>query len=256
MYERAKQAFEDYIHNYDRNNQLIQSKYYHTYQVVELMAELAFRLDLDKEKIELAKVIGLLHDIGRFEQIKKFNIIDDLKTDMDHAEESCIYLFGQGHIRDFIEEDQYDSIIEKAVRNHNKFEIERKLTKEELLFSKMIRDMDKVDIYRVLAVDFKEEFKASEVGEEVLREFKKEKSISNQLVKSSSDSTLSTLAFLFDMNFNESFDILVEKDNFDLYLSTVEVAEDSEKLWKKIREVCFDKINRGIERKQGMSVKN
>lgn len=249
MYEKSKQAFEQYICNYDRNNHLIRSKYYHTYQVVELMAELAFRLNLDKEKIELAKVIGLLHDIGRFEQIRKFNVIDDLQTNTDHVEESCVYLFEQAHIRDFIEEDKYDSIIEKAVRNHNKYEIEKELTEEELLFSKMIRDMDKVDIYRVLAVDFKEEFKASEVGEEVLREFQKEKCIPNKLVKSSSDSTLSTLSFIFDINFNDGFDILVERDNFDLYLSTVEVANDSEKLWKKVREVCFDKINIGIERK-------
>lgn len=250
MYEKVKKAFEEYISNYDRNNHLIKSKYYHTYQVVELMAELAFRLGLDDEKIELAKIIGLLHDIGRFEQIRKFNVLDDLQTNTDHAEESCIYLFDNSHIRDFIEEDRYDSIIEKAVRNHNKFEIEKGLTEEELLFSKMIRDMDKVDIYRVTAIDFESSFKASEVSEDVLREFQKGNIIHNEGVKTGSDSTLSTLAFIFDINFNESFDILVEKDNFDLFLSMVEVSEDSQKLWKKIKEICFDKINKGIERKE------
>lgn len=249
MYEKAKQAFEEYMNNYDRSNHLINSKYVHTYQIVELMAELAFRLGLEKEKIELAKVIGLLHDIGRFEQIRKFDIIDDLQTNTDHAKESCIYLFDNKYIRNFIEDSKYDSIIKKAIHNHNKLEIEEGLTKEELLFSKMIRDMDKVDIFRVLAIDFERFFKASEVSEEVLREFQKESTIPNELIKTNSDSTLSTLSFIFDINFNESFDILVEKDNFDLFLSMVEVSEDSERLWKKIREICFDRINRGIGEK-------
>lgn len=246
MYEKAKQAFEKYISNYDKNNPLINSKYYHTYQVADLMAELAFRLELDNEKIELSRIIGLLHDIGRFEQIKEFNIIDDLKTNIDHAKESCVYLFEQGHIRDFIEDNKYDSIIKKAIYNHNKFEIEKNLTEEELLFSKMIRDMDKVDIFRVLAIDFETFFEASEVSEDVLKEFQKESTISNKLVKTNSDSTLSTLAFIFDINFEESLDILVNTDNFDLFLSMVEVSESSEKLWKKVREICFDYINRGV----------
>lgn len=246
MYEKAKQAFENYMSNFDKRNHLILLKYNHTYQVVELMAELAFRLNLDKRKIELAKIIGLLHDIGRLEQIKKFNVLSDNKTHFDHADESCVYLFEKGNIRDFIEDNQYDSILEKAIRNHNKFELEENLTGEELLFSKMIRDMDKVDIYRVLAIDFESVFKVSEISEEVLKEFQKEKTICNRLVKSDSDRTLVRLAFIFDMNFNESFDILVEKDNFDLFLSMVEVSDDSERLWNKVREICFDRINRGI----------
>ena len=55
------------------------------------------------------------------------------------------------------------------------------------------------------------------------------------------------LAFIYDINFDESLDILVETDNFDLFLSTIEVEENSEKLWKKLREISLDKINRGVE---------
>ena len=41
--------------------------------------------------------------------------------------------------------------------------------------------------------------------------------------------------------------MLSKQNNFDLYLSVVEVSEDMEKLWKKLRELCFDKINRGVD---------
>ena len=110
----------------------------------------------------------------------------------------------------------------------------------------MIRDMDKVDIYHQKAVNYNYIFNASEVTEKVLNDFKDEKSIDSKYVNSKSDSIIGTLAFIFDINFDESFDILVETDNFDLFLSMIEVDENSEKLWKKIREICFDKINRGV----------
>ena len=131
--------------------------------------------------------------------------------------------------------------------NHNKHKIDTNLSERELLFTKMIRDMDKVDIFRVLALKNNEVFKASEVTEGVLKEFSLEHSIDNNTVKTDTDKVLLVLAFIFDINFEESFDILVNTDNFDFYLSMVEVALDSEKLWKKVREICFDKINRGLE---------
>ena len=111
----------------------------------------------------------------------------------------------------------------------------------------MIRDMDKVDIYKQLAVHYNHTFNAEEVSPEVLELFKNEKCIRNDSKANNSIKILIRLSFIFDINFNESFDILVSSDNFDLFLSTVEVNSNSEKLWKKLRELCFDKINRGVE---------
>ncbi|MBE6147630.1 MAG: HD domain-containing protein [Firmicutes bacterium] len=244
-FEKCRQAFEKYVSSYDLKDEKILLKYHHSYTVSELMADLAFRLELPKEKIILAKIIGLLHDIGRFEQWKKYHSFSD--DNVDHADESCNYLFIDGHIRDFLEETTYDSIIEKAIRNHNKLEVPA-MKEEELFFTKMIRDMDKVDIYKQCAIHYDYTFNADEVSEKVLEYFKNEKSIPKAEKKSKSDAILVMLAFVYDINFNESFDILVETDNFDLFLSTVEIDEKSEKLWRKIREVCFDKINRGINK--------
>ena len=49
--------------------------------------------------------------------------------------------------------EQYDCIIYKAINNHNKFEIERGLSERELLHCKIIRDADKLDIFRVKEED-------------------------------------------------------------------------------------------------------
>lgn len=239
-FEKCKEAFERYISSYDLKNKDISVKYHHSYAVSNLMAELAFRLNLSKEEIVLAKIIGLLHDLGRFEQLKNSD------QSVDHADESCVYLFEKGHIRDFIEDDTYDAIIEKAIRHHNKYELPE-LEGKELLFSKMIRDMDKVDIYKQLAVNYEMVFDANEVSESVLKKFEQLTSIDKKTCEKKSDKIVGRLAFIFDISFEESYDILVSTDNFDLFLSTVEVMPNSEKLWKKLREICFDKINRGIQ---------
>ena len=244
MIEKVKTAFEEYMKDFDKSDNNINFKYHHSYAVMDLMAELSFRLDLSKEDMELAKVIGLLHDIGRFYQLRESKSFDD--DNIDHGKAAIEYLFDKGHIRDFVEDSKYDEIIKKAIYNHNRHIIEDGLNDKELLFTKMIRDMDKVDIFKQQAINFELVFDSKEVTSEVLKDFSEEICLDRKKVKTRTDELLSVLSFIFDINFEESFDILVGTDNFDLLLSVVDVKEDSEKLWNKVREICFDKINRGI----------
>ena len=248
MFEKVSKVFDKYVNNYDMKEDKISLKYHHSYAVSKLMGDLAIRLGLNQEEIEIAKIIGLLHDIGRFEQWKKFKSFSD--NNVDHADESCNYLFNDGHIREFIDDDKYDLVIENAIRYHNKLTIPE-IDNYSCMFTKMIRDMDKVDIYKQCAIHYEYTFNKDEVNKEVIDCFNKEESVPHKFRKSKSDSIIVMLAFIFDINFDESFDILVETDNFDLFLSLVEATPGSEEEWRKIREKCFDKINRGIVKKEG-----
>lgn len=69
---KAQESFKEYIKEYDLGNNSIKLKIKHTYEVVKKSEYIANGLRLNKENIELAKIIALLHDIGRFEQIKEF----------------------------------------------------------------------------------------------------------------------------------------------------------------------------------------
>ena len=244
--ELLKKEFDKYVSNYDMSVKEIRLKYHHSYKVMELMKELSYALNLNEEETILAQVIGLLHDIGRFEQIKVYNTFSDSKS-VDHADESVVYLFDKGHIRNFIKEDKYDEIIKTAIKNHNKKYIDKNITDEkQLLYVKMIRDCDKIDIFRVMAIEYELEFNAEDVNEKILSDFKEFKTMDKKEVKSKSDSIILQLGFIYDIYFEESYDLLVETDNFDLYLSSINVDSNSEKLWKKLREICFDKINMGV----------
>ena len=74
--QHAKTEFEHYLDGYDRNDDKVHLKIVHTYGVTEYSRQIAERLNLPDEDRELAQLIGLLHDIGRFEQLKRFDSFD------------------------------------------------------------------------------------------------------------------------------------------------------------------------------------
>ena len=69
----AKTQFNNYLKDYDCHNDKIRLKIVHTYGVVKESADIAARMKLSEEDTSLAKIIALLHDIGRFEQLKRFD---------------------------------------------------------------------------------------------------------------------------------------------------------------------------------------
>ena len=68
----AKLEFEKYLDEYDREDEQIYLKIEHTYGVVKYAGEIAERIECSGEDVALAEMIGLLHDIGRFAQIRRF----------------------------------------------------------------------------------------------------------------------------------------------------------------------------------------
>ena len=92
---QAQKAFQNYISSYDMTIPSIRLKVVHTYKVVECCEYLCQHLHLSKEDTDLAMLIALLHDIGRFEQWMQYQSFADHKT-IDHALFSSQLLFGKG----------------------------------------------------------------------------------------------------------------------------------------------------------------
>ena len=80
----AMNAFQQYLKDFDSKYGKNELKIRHTYGVVKSSEYIANKLNLSLEDVELAKLIALLHDIGRFEQIKQFDCFLDYKN-TDHA---------------------------------------------------------------------------------------------------------------------------------------------------------------------------
>ena len=150
---RAEEAFQDYTARYDASDPLIRAKAEHTLRVAENCRRIAESLDMSPEDVDLAWLLGLLHDIGRFEQVRRYGTLVDSDS-VDHAAFGADLLFNDGLIDAFpIESLSPDGLLllETAIRLHNRLTLPEELLPREKIFCDLIRDADKADIFRVLS---------------------------------------------------------------------------------------------------------
>ena len=83
--DKTKSEFIKYTNNYDAENPHIFRKIGHSIRVMEISREIAKSLNLTEEQVDLATLIGLLHDIARFEQMKRYGTFKD-KLSVDHGD--------------------------------------------------------------------------------------------------------------------------------------------------------------------------
>lgn len=251
----AEKSFKDYLKVYDVSDGNIELKIRHTYGVVASSEYIAKNLELDEENIQLAKLIALLHDIGRFEQVKVTESFADNKK-FDHAEYGVKILFKDNLIRNFIKEDKYDNIIYKAIINHNKYKIEEGLEKRELLHSKIIRDADKLDNFRVKEEDKLENIFPmkynpdtivyEEITDKVYEEFMAKRAILRDYIVNQVDTWISFIAFIFDLNFEASLKYVKEKGYIDKLVDRIEYKnEDTKQKMEQIRKCAKEYLANG-----------
>lgn len=207
--EKAKQEFIKYADEFNMSDIRIARKKEHSFRVMKEAEELAINLELPPEEVEIAKLIGLLHDIGRLKQLTIYDTYEDYQS-IDHGDLAVEILTKDNYLRNFIEETEYDNIILKAIKNHNKFKIEDGLTEKELFFAKLIRDADKLDIFYEgvemfwEAEEERQKVMKSEVSQGVIEQFNKKETIKRENVKNSADDVIGFIAFIFDINFEYS----------------------------------------------------
>ena len=247
--EKAKKEFIKYTSNYDINESHIAGKIGHSIRVMEISIKIAKSLNLKDEQIELSGLIGLLHDIARFEQWKRFETFKD-GLSIDHGNLGVEILKENNFIRNFIEETRFDEIIFTSIKNHNKFKIEEGLDDENLLFCKIIRDADKIDIMYQGAEFFwseKDEIEKtnnSMVSEKVYNEFMNKELVNHNSLKTEADEMLCFIGFIFDLYFEYSFTVLQKEDYINKILNKCDFKEKDK--FANVRKVANEYIkNKG-----------
>lgn len=230
-------AFAEYVRNYDPSDEKIKLKIDHTYRVAGLCQRIAESLGLSEPDVDIAWLLGMLHDIGRFEQIRRFGTFNDVQS-VDHAEFGADLLFKEGLIRKFAEgyyeecelaepENQEDEqiiknnehhnkdtgLLEMAIRQHNKYRVKEDLTERQRMFCDILRDADKVDIFKVNAdipmeiiYDVTtEELKNGVITKEVLESFYKKETVLKSVRRSVVDHIVGHISLLFELVYKESY---------------------------------------------------
>ncbi len=255
--QKARVAFKEYIGKYNNQDDPgFKLKVVHTYHVVDNAIMISKKLGLNEEDINLAALIGLLHDIGRFDELKSLKTFDSVRN--DHAMYASKLLFDENLIDNFIDTDQYNNIIKKAIENHNKKEIEDGLLEKELLHAKIIRDADKLDNFRVKkeeklenifpgTVNSREEFENSLISDNVYNSILKEECVDIKDRKYPLDYWVCILAFTFDLNFKESLLIVKENDYINILVDRINYKKSNERM-NDIRNIVNNYIDKKLSK--------
>ena len=255
--ENAREEFMKYVEKYDLNSGRIKLKADHILRVAQNSKRIATELKLSDEQIKLAELIGIFHDIGRFEQVRIYDTFSDKDTGLDHAAYSLKVLYDDGLIKKFIDTSEYDDIIKKAVFYHNKLSIGEEVEGEALIFAKIIRDADKLDIYKVINEEKMEdifwykEFKGLSMSDGLMEKFKYEKMIKYKDIKNNADLIYVFYGYIYDFNFPNSLKIVKENNYLEKFLTRIESTFDNEQIienTKELLKICNEYMDEEIKK--------
>ncbi len=224
----------------------------HSRRVCDEMLYLCDELNLNENQRLLAETIALFHDIGRFEQFAKYKTYNDTKS-INHSILGVAVLQKENILSKLADDERL--IIETAIRYHGEKELPADLSSDTLLLSKMIRDADKLDIFKVVIDGYIEKrnnpdkFKLEielpdepQYSPEVLDAILTGGRIDYRKLKTLNDMKLCILGWVYDINFTPTFERLKQRR----YLETIfEFLPENEDI-SKTREKIFDYVQKRI----------
>ena len=246
--KRLKIWFDNYVCGFYGENEFVNAnirlKEQHTHRTCEEMLYLARELGLLENQKRMAEAIALLHDTGRFEQFVKYRTYHDPRS-VNHC------LLGLEVLRRMKVIEGLDSkerqLIERAIEYHGLMELPGGLDGECLLFSKLIRDADKLDIFFVVVDNYRqyrenpEQFKLEvelpdepQYSAEVVEQLLAGQRIDYSMLRTWNDMKLCQLGWVYDVNFPQTLRRIMERGFLENIFDFLPDNEDIEKVRKKI----------------------
>lgn len=209
--EHVKEIFKKYTDAYDASDEKVKLKIDHTYRVADLCERIAKSEMLDTTDVELAWLLGMLHDIGRFEQLRRYGTFNDAES-IDHAQFGADILFAEGRIRDYVTDDSEDKLIERAIRVHSMYRVPKDMPSRTAKLAHILRDADKIDILKVnVEVPIEEiynvtteELRSAEVSEAVMKSFYEHTAIRRDIRQTVADNIVGHISLVYELVFDES----------------------------------------------------
>ena len=229
----------------------IRLKEIHTGYVTTNARALAKHLGCNAHDMALAEIIGLFHDVGRFRQYAVYQTFNDAMSE-DHAELGLKVLAEEVAFLDRLRPQDADTV-RFAIKYHNKREIAPTDDERKLFFAKLIRDADKLDIYRVLlpflapdaaekAPNFVPSDAAQEVSPDFIADFAAGRQADYYRLRTHGDRKIVRLMWIYDINFMWTLRRIVERGYVDAFIESLPaqegIAEGVARLRTYIEQCC------------------
>ncbi|MEJ2628528.1 MAG: HD domain-containing protein [bacterium] len=197
----------------------------HSQRVSEEIVLLGNSLNLDTGDLILAELIGLYHDLGRFQQYASFHTFFDQKS-RDHATLGREIVVEKNIFADLNIKER--NIILSCISLHNKLSLNTVRDSRELFFLKLLRDADKLDIWQVLIDHYLSENKNRNpvlldlpddphISDKVVKAFYQQKLIKKEHIKTVNDFIILNISWVFDLNFSYTAQEVIKRN----YINTL-----------------------------------
>lgn len=227
-------------------------KEHHSFNVCKNIAEISKSLNLTEDETNLAEAIALFHDIGRFEQLRKYRTFKD-SISVNHGTLGADIL-SETKILERLPEKEMQIILQ-AVKYHNALKMPDIKDDELVSYLKLIRDADKLDIWRIFKayfVDDRDMGSAARLGlpdtsgynSELLSIIYNSKMISLSMVANLNDFKLMQISWVFDLNFSLSFKLFRDRGFIEI-LSTIQQNDEISNAAGFIMKHIDNRINNG-----------
>lgn len=223
MVIHLEQWFLDYVGPFINGNgasEVLRTKRDHSRRVAEEMTGIARDLGLAEDDIHTARILGWMHDIGRFSQYAQYQTLRDGQS-VDHGQVGLQVLDSAQVL--MICEPADREIIRMGTGLHNRQMVPPGLAADVHRFVLMIRDADKLDIMQAIYEMWKnDEIKCHPelilgldleggVNPRVLADIRAHHSVAYAHVKSMADFFMTQVSWVYDLNFRPSLQRLAQR---------------------------------------------
>ena len=206
---RAQKAFAAYTSLDNSADAQVKLKIDHPYRVAALCDRIAQSLALPPEDVDLAWLSGILHDVGRFEQLRRYNTFIDAQS-VSHAALSVAVLFDEGRIRDYLDDAGADALLRTAVEWHSAFRLPEALDARPRLICQILRDDVETPLEEIYNVSTAA-LRRSPVTPAVLDAFYAHHCVLHSLKQYPADNAVGHASLVFELCYPESLRIVDEQ---------------------------------------------
>lgn len=252
--DKVKNAFAAYVERYNAKDEKIKLKIDHTYRVAALCDRIARSEHLKDEEVEFAWLCGMLHDVGRFEQVRIYNTFNDSQS-VDHGKLGAKILFDEGKIYDYVDQPEgFAKMLRDVIECHSAYRIPTDFNEKTVLFANILRDADKVDILKVnVDTPMEEIYNAStedlqteQITDKVMESFFGETCVLHALKRTTVDYVVGHISLVFELVFTESVRIAAAQGYLDRLMNYQSQNPYTLEQFKQIREHMARYISKRI----------
>jgi hypothetical protein len=224
----------------------------HTAGVCANALRISSELGLAGRDIALAGIIALFHDVGRFPQYVRYRTFEDSRS-VNHAVLGAKVLLERNVLQDLPKRER--SLIVRAVALHNVFVLPPRLDREVRLHAEIVRDADKLDIWRVF-IDLSDRDAADwpsavglglpdirEYSPEVLASIEQRKMVRLTSLRTLNDFRLLQLAWIYDLNFAPSLRMVLERSVIEQLTASIPQTDAISRVVSNLRLYVHERLN-------------